>query len=88
MLSRHLGRQQAIVLLVSIEASRLTDPSLATNVRNWHSVRSLLRINAVWASENFEPFIVFRSSQLGKSDRKTLAKSVPVLGAQTDEVLR
>ena len=40
------------------------------------------KINAFCASENFEAFIGFRSSQPGNLARKTLAKNGPVLRAQ------
>src|SRR3954451_18571649 len=40
------------------------------------------RMNAFCASENFDAFIVFRSSQPGNQTRKTLAKNGPVCGEQ------
>src|ERR1700722_7509596 len=40
------------------------------------------RMNAFCASENFEAFIVFRSSQPGKVPRKTLTLNGPVFGEQ------
>jgi hypothetical protein len=40
------------------------------------------RINAFCASENFDAFIVFRSSQPGNQTRKTLAKNGPVFREQ------
>src|SRR3954454_2998860 len=40
------------------------------------------RINTFCASENFDAFIVFRSSQPGNQTRKTLAKNGPVLWEQ------
>jgi hypothetical protein len=57
----HLGRQQAVVLLLPIEVGRLADLALSANLGHRNAVRSLLEMNAFWASENFDAFIV-RSS--------------------------
>ena len=59
----HLGRQQPVILLLPIEIRRLADPSLAADLGDRHAVVACFRMNAFWASENFEAFIVFRSSQ-------------------------
>src|SRR4051812_42111818 len=40
------------------------------------------KMNAFCASENFDAFIVFRSSQPGNQTRKTLAKNGPVCWEQ------
>jgi len=39
-------------------------------------------MNAFWASENFDAFIVFRSSQPGRVRRKTLTRNDPVFRDQ------
>jgi hypothetical protein len=39
-------------------------------------------MNAFWASENLDAFIVLRSSQPGRLRRKTLTQNDPVLGDQ------
>jgi hypothetical protein len=40
------------------------------------------KMNAFWASVNFEAFIIFRSSQPGKLPRKTPVLNGPVIGEQ------
>jgi hypothetical protein len=43
------------------------------------------KMNAFWASVNFDAFIVFHSSQPGKLQRKTQAQNDPVMRGQSSK---
>ena len=66
----HLCRQQPIVPFLPIEIGRLADPGLAAHVRTGSPSVPCFRMNAFWASENFEALIALRSSQPGRHHRK------------------
>jgi len=60
----HFRRQRAVVLLLPVEIGHLADPRPAAND---NPSAPCFKMNAFWASENFDAFIVFRSSQPGNS---------------------
>jgi hypothetical protein len=72
----HLGRQQAIVLLLPVEVRRMADAGLTTNICYQMPSAPCLRMNAFWASENLEAFIALRSSQPRNHSGKLYPKTV------------
>ena len=66
----HLGWQQPLVLLLPIEIPRLADPARRQISATVIPSAPRFGMNAFWASENFESFIVFRSSQPMETTRK------------------
>jgi hypothetical protein len=61
----HFGRQQPVIFALPVEVGRLADPGLSADLSTGMPSAPCLRMNAFWTSENFEAFIVLRSSQLG-----------------------
>src|SRR5258708_37046382 len=82
----HLGRQQAVVLLLPIEIGRLANPALRQISATGIPSEPCFKMNAFWASENFEAFIVLRSSQPGIGAKNSNHKR-PSLSA-SDQILR
>jgi hypothetical protein len=61
----HLSGQQPVELLLPIVIGCLADPSFRQMSATGTPSLPCFRINAFWASENFEAFITLRSSQPG-----------------------
>jgi len=75
------------ILLLPIEIGRLADPAFRQMSATGTPSAPCRRMNAFWASENFEAFTVFRSCQPGENNAENSNPERPSFqGAESDDV--
>jgi hypothetical protein len=75
------------ILLLPIEIGRVADPAFRQMSATGTPSAPCRRMNAFWASENFEAFTVFRSCQPGENNAENSNPERPSFqGAESDDV--